>query len=82
MRYSISRDCQKSTSKTEIVYRFMVNGVDFEIRAASTVYEALDRNRIEFNTRTELNGQTLYHKKGSAKLQGRGEPGVATYRVP
>ena len=81
LRYSISRDCQKWTSKTEIVYRFTVNGVDSEIRAASTVYEALDGNRIEFNTRTKSNGQTPHHKKGSAKLQSRGKPGVATYRV-
>lgn len=82
MRYSISRDCQKWTSITEIVYRFTVNGVDSEIRAVSTTYEGLDGNRIEFDTRTEINGRTLNRKKGSAKLQGRGKPGVVTYAIP
>jgi hypothetical protein len=45
-------------------------------------YEALDGNRIEFDTRTELDGRVLQRKKGGAKLQGEGKPGVAKYRMP
>lgn len=82
MRYSVSRDCQKWKLVKEFVTRFTINGTDSEIRAISTIYEALDGNRIEFNARAELNGQTVLYKKGSAKLQGKGMPGVATYREP
>lgn len=82
MKYSVSRDCQKWKSVTDIVYRFTVNGTESEIWAHSTIYEALDGSRVEFDTRTEVNGQILSHKKGSAKLQGTGKPGVATYKIP
>lgn len=80
--YSISRDCQKWKLQIETNIRASVNGTFSESRGVATTYEGLDGNRMEFNFRVTLNDQTLEHRKGSAKLQGPGKPGVATYRIP
>ena len=81
-RYSISRDCQKWKIVTRMIFNFTINGTESQIKATSRTYEALDGNRMEFDTLTQLNGDVINHKKGVAKLQGAGKPGVVTYREP
>lgn len=81
-RRSISRDCQKWKIVTKIVLNFTINGIESQIEGISKTYEALDGSRMEFDTLTVLNGDVMNHKKGSAKLRGKGMPGVATYREP